>query len=101
MTSKHLSGKTFAPSPLPFFLREPLISHLTAIKCLGIGTVWTERAEATEVYRLPKPADLIPKHTAFDQEGIPMYQEKEGKPLYNHPVRLANNIINFITSYGE
>lgn len=110
-------------------LRWLIFTLTISIISFGIGSVWTVTAEGKEppkpekvemefnigseplsyypfpihakqdFYRLSKPADLIPKKTAFDQQGIPMYQEKEGKPLYNHPVRLANNIINFITSY--
>jgi hypothetical protein len=54
-----------------------------------------------DFYRLMKPAPLKPLKTEFDQYGIPMYQKEDGtdNTLYNHPVRLAHNIINFITSY--
>lgn len=52
-----------------------------------------------DFYRLSKPADLKPANSAFDKEGIPMYQKGKGKPMYNHPVRLAHHSINFLESY--
>lgn len=52
-----------------------------------------------DFYHLDKPVNLKPEKTAFDAEGIPMYQEEEGKPIYNHPVRLAHNAIHFLKSY--
>lgn len=49
-----------------------------------------------DFYHLNEPVPLTPK-SVLDSEGIPMYRKEQ--KLYNHPVRLAHNAINFITSY--